>query len=682
MLGAGMAPGIYVAGSLSLVAVGVVLAYGAVQLRRALLPDWSGAPARLAETVIVLGVVIGVAQVLGTFGWFRRVPLLVAGLFAGTAMAVIGRRRRRRRAPPQQLDRPSVGIRTGRREEFVIAALACGVVTAAWVADVAFSFGRGMTHGDTLWYHAPFAARFVQTGWLTHASNTGLSDIGTPLHGSLPLNGSLAQAIVMLPFHDDFLSPLLNVGFFALALLAGWCIGRRRGVGALCVLGTVVMLGLPTIVGTQPGQASNDVVTAALFLAGIALLFEGGIALVPTTLAAVAAGLAVGTKLTVGAALAALTIGVVVLALRARRPLTAVAWCLALAVSGSYWFVRDWVVIGSPLPWSKLAFGPLHFRQYYATQPGIASQLGKRDTWSRFVLPAFAHAFGRGWFAVLAIAIGGAALGVLQRGRAPIERVAGGATLVGVAAFPFIPFGGFLGGGAFVFTVRYLLPELLVGAALLVLGIADAPVLLRRGLLAVLAALVVLDVTSPYIEGIPLWPANERGTAIAAGFAVVIAAVVLAATRMPRRAATLVVGGVALAAACLGAGWFVQRHYFQTRYVNAGLPYDRINAWFRHVHGARVALAGSEHFYPLFGLDLSNRVSRAVGPVHGSAPARCRAWRRSLAGFDYLVLAHELYSTDVPVDAWISTDPAARLLLRDGTASVYRLRRPLDPAGC
>ncbi|MDQ1509901.1 MAG: hypothetical protein QOG50_1745, partial [Actinomycetota bacterium] len=45
----------YLVGIAAVALVVGVLAWGAYRVRRALLPDWSGAPARLAETIIALG---------------------------------------------------------------------------------------------------------------------------------------------------------------------------------------------------------------------------------------------------------------------------------------------------------------------------------------------------------------------------------------------------------------------------------------------------------------------------------------------------------------------------------------------------------------------------------------------------------------------------------------------------
>ena len=54
------------------------LALAAVALRRRSLRDWTGAPARLAEAVIGLAVLIGILEVLGAVGLFELGPIVIA----------------------------------------------------------------------------------------------------------------------------------------------------------------------------------------------------------------------------------------------------------------------------------------------------------------------------------------------------------------------------------------------------------------------------------------------------------------------------------------------------------------------------------------------------------------------------------------------------------------------------
>jgi hypothetical protein len=688
-LTAGLSPGAYVAGVFAVAVVAATLGWGAWHLRRSFLPVWSGPAARLAEVVIALGALIGLAQLLGTFGLFTRGPMLIAYVGGGLAMGLVGRRIALSRdvGHVEAQPRPTSGAgERGARShgvEVVAAILAGGLVAAQWATHVAVAYGKGMTQPDTLWYHATFAARFLQTGRLTGLHDTGLSDLATPLHSFLPLNGSLVQAIVMLPFGDDFLSPLVNIAWAGLALLAAWCLGRRYGVTALTLLATILLLGLPTLAGTQPGQAANDVGSAALFLTAVALLFEGELAPAPTTLAGIAAGLALGIKLTVLAPLVILTIGLVVVAIRARRVWAALLWGGAIVVFGGYWLVRNWIIFGNPVPWTKVHLGPITLSAQIPARPPLAAVLRTWSTWDAYIFPGFSKSLGRGWPVILALALGGAVVAIVW-GRDLLERFAGGAVIVGVVAVAYIQYGSDFGGAAFVFMVRYLAPSLVLGFALMTIAAGRFPIPVRRLVLAVLIAIVVLDATAPHLENIPSWPPGQRLTAVLVGLGVVaLAGAIAARPRISLGTRTLAIGATLLVVLVVGGGWLLQRSYFDHRYVDVGLPHDRLNTMFHDVHNKKVALFGTEHFYPFFGVDLSNRVSREPGPSSGSPVERCRGWRRLIdaGGYDYVVVAHDMFSIS-PDDVWIAADPAATEVLHSGDATVYRVHGSFDPGTC
>src|SRR5207248_4742753 len=80
---AGMSAGRYVLGLVALIAICGSLGVAAVAVRRRYLPDWTGAPARLAEAVTALALIIGVLEALGAVGLFRLVPIVVACLVLG-----------------------------------------------------------------------------------------------------------------------------------------------------------------------------------------------------------------------------------------------------------------------------------------------------------------------------------------------------------------------------------------------------------------------------------------------------------------------------------------------------------------------------------------------------------------------------------------------------------------------
>jgi hypothetical protein len=665
-----LAPVTYGAGSAAVAVVVAALAWGAWRLRLAVLPAWSGAPARLVETVIALTALVGTAQLLGVVGALSRGPALVALLAVGAALGVAGSRLAPGSTPPVA---PAARV-PPRVEEVVVAALAAAVLATQWVAHTAFALSRGMTHADTLWYHAPYAARFVQDGRITD-----LVDRDDVIQAYFPLNSQLVNAVAILPFDRDVLAPLLNLGWAGLALLAAWCIGRRRGLGALSVLGALVVLGLPMLAGTHPGQASNDVACAALLLAAVALLLESDLAPAPTAVAALAAGLGLGTKLTVAVPLLIVTVGVVVLAVRAGRWLTALLWCGGVALTSAVWFVRNWVVADNPLPWFEVDVGPLSL-QAPAREEGasVVDRITEGSVWRDLFFPGLSQGLGRLWPVVLGAALAGMVTMVVRRGP-PLERVVGVALLGGFAGYLFTPTGG---GFNFAFNLRYVSPVLLVAFALLPIAIDGMGMRLRRAVLVVFAALVVVNAFSRHRERLEAWPTGYLVPGVLAGVAV-IAGVMLVTRRRPTwRVAFPAVAAVVLVGVV--GGWFVQRHYLERRYVDAGLRLDAVNAAFRDVSDEQVAVFGTVEVYPMFGVDLSNEVTQGGAANTDGSGDPCREFAGVRAGrYRFVVLTQfgVVFAARPPED-WFLGDPNATEIVRDGESLVYRLDGPLDPVAC
>jgi hypothetical protein len=666
----------YLGGVVVSAAVVGEVVWGACSLRAAFLPEWSGARARVAEAVVGVATFVGVAEVLGTLGVLEQWWMAGACLAAGVALALICRRKRASTLPPAAA--PDVDPVASPREEIVAAAIAGGFVAAQWIAHVAAAYDKGITQDDSLWYHAAFAARFVQSGRATGLHNNNLSDLATPLHGFLPLTGSLVQAIAMLPFHSDLLSPLVNVGWAALMVLGAVCTARRRGTGALLALGAIVLLGVPTITNTQPGQAANDVGTTALFIAAVALLFEGDLAVTPTALAGIAAGMALGTKLTVLVPIAVLTVGVIVSAVRARRWGPVVGWLAGLLAFGGFWFVRNWIIFGNPVPWVAVHLGPISFKARLSMRPPLASLLGRWSEWTQWIFPGLSSALGRAWWLIFALGVAGAVLGI-ARGRDLLARFAGVAVLVGIVAIAYIQDGSSFGGAIFVFMVRYFVPSLLLGFVLAIDALANAPVWLRRTVTIVMVAVVAVSATTTFRE-LPPTSAWNRVVGVLVGVGVAAAVLFLAGARVNVGRTALVTGAIVGVLVVLLAGWPIQRHYFRSRYVNAGIAHDATNALFQRIGNARVEVLGTEKFYPFFGSNLDNDVSRRVA----SGAADCRAWRQLIVDnrYTYVVVAHDFLSLGIPDERWVSADPAARPVLHDDDLTVYRIDGVLDPNTC
>jgi hypothetical protein len=180
----------YLAGVLlTVIAIAPVCA-GVYALRARKLPHWRGPPARLAEAVLGLALVIGVSEALGTVGLFRLAPMVVALGSVGTALWYAVRRvnapmsgsrlelaSTRMTVGPKGVPRAEAEPRASHSAEaspnrlgsagLVVALVATAVVVAEWGTRTIASFHHGMETVDTLWYHLPTAARFVQEGSIT-----------------------------------------------------------------------------------------------------------------------------------------------------------------------------------------------------------------------------------------------------------------------------------------------------------------------------------------------------------------------------------------------------------------------------------------------------------------------------------------------------------------------------------
>ncbi len=668
----------YVVGSVVLVAVLAVLGWGAWRLRARLVPDWRGASARLVELLLVVFAVTAIGELFGAFNWLRLGPVAVAAALTGAGMGLLGRS-----------SQPADGTAPPRESwwEVLAAGVAGALVTAEWVSHTARALDQGMTHGDTLTYHGPFAARFLQHG--TFGSLAGVGGVSRQFY---PQNAELLHAVAALPFHRDLLSPLLNLGWAAVAVLAAWCIGHRYGGGGLAVLGSAVVLGLPSLAGNQPGQASNDIVCVALILATVALLLEGGLEPTSVGLAGAAAGLAVGTKATTLPLVAVLTVGVVALALQQRRRLVVASWSGALVAAGCYWFLRNLILVGNPVPFVNVSIGPLSIHSADADTGAAATAMAHYFTngtiWRTQFLPGLHDALGPTWPLILGAAIVGALFAVVP-GRPPLERFVGAATLVGVLAFPLTPLTAAAGGAGFVFALRYLAPVLVLGFVLLALRVARASTAWRLGVTLALLGLAILNACLHELldDRMPAWPADGNTSGAVAGllvFAVVVAIVLLRNRQVSH------LGRVGWTAASIGAvalvvtgGWFTQRRYFEGRYDGPGLVQPATQVPFRGIRDASVAVFGTPEVYPMFGPDLSNRVTTPNGPSQGSSVALCRAWKRILSGrYDYIVLGHVFIVAFSPSQSWFTTDPAAVPIVRTADYAVFRLDGRLDPGRC
>src|SRR5262245_32855470 len=255
----------YYLGVAELAVIVAALGLGAYHVRALIAPAWHGALARLAEVVLGISGLILVSELLGVFGLFKELPLVLGSVAAGLGAAYLVRRRGLPDAPAAPEARSSVAM-------VVIGIAAAALVVIHWAHPTGQAVDQGMYYQDTTWYHMSFSARFAQTG-----------DIG-PLHFTDPLklaawfypqNSELLHGVGIVTLDTDFLSPLMNLMWVSLCLLAAWCIGRPYAIGGVTVLGAAVVLDSEMLVGSQAGQAPNDIMGLFFLMAAMAFLVDG-----------------------------------------------------------------------------------------------------------------------------------------------------------------------------------------------------------------------------------------------------------------------------------------------------------------------------------------------------------------------------------------------------------------------
>jgi hypothetical protein len=688
--------GSYLLGAAQLVVSAGAFGLAAFLLRSRLLPGWHGAPARLVETVVAVGLLTVVSEVLGTFGLLYAGALLAAAVLVALAVRVV----------PAQ---PGGG-QTARGGELglwasLIAIAVVAIVAFDWAVWTKHALDTGISNFDSLWYHMPFSADIVQAH-----STTGMHHIETVfVNWFYPQNSELVHAVGILMTGRDTLTLFINFGWLAVAFLAAYCVGRPYGRGLPAVIAAAILVGCHTLVVREPGAAKNDLMAAALLLAGIAILVEAWNAHDrprlygwPLAMAGLAVGLAAGTKVTVLALAGLLSIVVLVLAPSGRRWRAAGWWFVPALIGGGYWYLRNLIVAGNPLP-EVTSLGPISLPHPERLQEGrpnfdIVHYATDTSVWRHYFFPGLHDAFGALWPLVLVGAVAACLLAIFS-GRDKLIRLLGGVALLGLVAYLFTPLGAAGAPGepvGFAINVRFVIPALLLALVLVPLPrFLDAP---KRqwGLVALLV--VVYLVTDR-----PDHDLHDKARVFALAFVIVFVAVptLIWLGRRDGAPTRLVAGALAaLVVAAIALGYPVERHYLNHRFANVsastsvpGMDLDAAYRWASGLRDSRIGLAGTTAgfaSYGFYGPDLSNRVDYLgeEGP-HGAFNAipTCEGFRTAVNGadLDYLVTSpfldfiHPSKPIPSPEARWLRGSGGVKPLFREGQVTVWEVTGPLKP---
>jgi hypothetical protein len=690
--------GSYLLGAVQLIVLVAGFGLAAYMLRLRLLTGWRGAPARLVEITFGVGLLTVAAEVLGTLHLLYVVPLLIVAVLSALVARV---------APV----RPGAG-QTARGSKLgfwaaVVATVVVAIVVFDWAVTAKHALDSGIFNFDSLWYHMPFSADIAQSH-----STTGMHHVETVfVNWFYPQNSELLHAVGILMIGRDTLSLFINFGWLGVAFLAAYCVGRPYGRGIPAILAAAILVGCHTLVVREPGAAKNDLMAAALLLAGIAILIEAWNAQPeerrhlfgwPLAAAGLAVGLAVGTRLTIFAMAAALSVVVIVLAPTGQRWKAAGWWFVGGLLGGGYWYLRNLFVAGNPIP-EATGLGPIslpHPERLQEGRPGfsISHYLTDTGVWRHYFFPGIHDAFGALWPLVLVAAIAACLLAIFA-GRDKLVRWLGGAALFALVAYLFTPLGAAGAEGepvGFAINIRYVIPALLAALVLLPLPrLLDPPK--RQWALVVVLAVAYL------ITDRPDHALHDKARLFAIAFVIVFVAVpalIWLARRdgAPRGAVAIAVA--ALVVAAIGLGYPVQRHYLNHRFANVsadtsipGMDLDDAYRWARGVTDSRIGLVGTTAGfagYGFYGPDLSNHV-KYLGEQgsHGAYNAipTCARFRAAVNGadLDYLVTSpflnflHSSKPIASPEARWLQGAGGVRPYFREGKVTVWKVTGPLQP---
>jgi hypothetical protein len=731
-----LGPGRYLLGVADLALLLGFAWLGASRVRSRLLPSFEGAPAHLATSVLAATLLIWAAELLGTVSLFKPVPYAAAVVVFGLALRLLiaapvapsaggaGGEVPRTNTSPAGASPPAPGPAAGAPGPSWPTALALLIAVIAvihFAAGVKTRLSTGMTGFDSTWYHGPFAAGFFQSG-----NTIDLHFIAPQfLAWFYPANGEIFHAIGMGAFGRDLLSPLLNLGWFVGCLVACWCIGRPYRVQAWSLGLGAIALSVPAL-ADQAGEARNDIVGIFFLLAAVAVVLnawagardelppgrevadEGVVAGERTWPGAgalgvvgLAAGLAAGTKLNFLLPAAVLVVGLALIAPTRRRWSAFWIGGLSALAGGGYWYLRNLVQSGNPLPWIH-HLGPI-------TLPAPGQALGGREAhgvigyladgtvWSDWFLPGLHRALWIVWPLLSAAALAGLLLCLIPTrgsfGTSRVQKEPRNEEAATRGAFgtddvqkeprnggwdPVLAIAGLVGFAAalawliaptsasgpdgmpkgFESGLRYLAPALILGLALL----PTVPIL-RKRITSITMHFVAHRATKSMVKG---GRDGSRYWVLMMGAVLVVLAVVF--------------------------GYPIQRHYLQKRYADPSFTTPGLNAafaWSRDISDSRIATTSTRQ-YPLFGTDLSNHVQYiGTESPHGGfeAPNTCKEWREDLnrGHYDYVVTSRDRVEPGKPpypqTTRWTES-PQAKLVLKKPPTVVFKLTGPLDPSSC
>ena len=413
----------------------------------------------LQGTAAILLFVAGAAACLFIAASSGSLTAPVVGLLASLALAVELVATQRWPLPEAQ-DSPSDAVD-------VAAGAVLATVVGMW--GVTLLWLPTTFEWDDLTYHA------ATPGWWLYSES--LSPSAFTYQAYYPYNAELASFWFALPTHSD-----AHVGvaiFLWVAMLVGAGLSISQGIRqsfALSAAALLAFLASPQVRELGSSFSANDLCVAATALAALALAYSperDRSQAARALLCGIAAGYAVGAKVSIAPVAGLLLLWWVAIGARQRRPLVPALFLVGLLAFGSGWYIRNGLLAGNPL--FPAEFGPFEGPFDLASQreTSILGVLERSDNpknlWSRLVWQRFDWPYPLGIaaaFGYLAAVVGA---WLRDRREAAYLLLIAGAGLLVVALYPATPFSGTTNRphGHIHVMVRYLTFSFAVGLVLL-----------------------------------------------------------------------------------------------------------------------------------------------------------------------------------------------------------------------
>ncbi len=647
-----------------------------LSLKRLFFGAWRGGSAVIVLALLGISWALALGQLVGAVGWLRPAPLVLCAVGSATVLTLVCRRVSVSEPPTAPRETNQGPTQPGLLIATVILVLGVGAV---WTARTVIAVRQGIYDPDSIGYHLPFAAIFAQTG---HADPTRFPYPDSPVQ-FFPANDELLSAIALVLTRSFAFAAVKNLVYAGLVLVAAHTIGKVYDAGVLAVAGTAIVLGLPAVAFSQPGEAMNDSLPLLAIVGGLAVLAHargrpGAYVLVLTC-----TGAAFGSKYSTvipAFGLGALAIWLLRSAVSTKRLHVAVLGALGgLAVGGS-WYLRNAITYGNPVPPAAMAIGPFRLR-YIDTK-------GARDSFSVAWYLVHGDAFHQLWrglglglsplfLPIIAAVSLGAVAGL--RSRDGFRQGLSVLAIITGVAYLTLPGSAYGGKGSplsgFIINLHYAIPALVV-------SVVSAAIAIGRRRWAWVVPVVGCFVVAASIrpgQRIRFWAPEIGGRRFGLLILVALAggAVAWMSTRpslarraRPAAAATTVLAALALLVIIL---------QYPKRTET-----DAVQRWAASV--SPTTIGGWVPAAMLYGPGAQNRVvtftrERSVdgGPV---ALDSCPAWMEAIRNAR---LPYTAVMSNTQWQRWVDADPAFELVAQNEApafyrVSVYRMVGEPDPA--